>query len=51
MAWGAPAGNWTGGLHGNGVLWVVNLSGAGGQVEMVVCVAAEQVVGWWELWR
>lgn len=42
-----PTGNWSGGLHRNWVLWVVN--GAGGQV--VVCVAVVQVIGWQELRR
>lgn len=47
MARVVPAGNWSGGLHRNWVLWVVN--GAGGQVEVVVCVAVVQVIGWQEL--
>lgn len=46
MAQGAPAGNWSGGLHGNWVLWVVYLNGAGGRVEVMVYVAAAQVAGW-----
>lgn len=49
MARGGPAGNWSRDLHGNWVLWVVNLNGAGGQVEVVVYVAVVQVAGWWEL--
>lgn len=28
---------------------VDDLSGAGGQVEVVVCIAAVQVLGWWML--
>lgn len=48
MAQGAPSRSWSGGLHRNWVLWVVNLNGAGGPVEVVVYVVAVQVVGWWE---
>lgn len=46
---GAPTGNWSRDLHGIWVLWLVNINRAGGQVEVVVYVAAVQVAGWWEL--
>lgn len=43
---GAPAGNWR---FARVLDAVGDLSGAGGQVKVVVCVATVQVLGWWKL--